>query len=82
MGGYSFLRGLLGAVPGAGIQAARDAGHCVVRDQPYAGIRDAGGAAHSRAGIEAQIPRPGRDVRCGSRRRVSAGAVEPGNGGE
>src|SRR5207245_9213100 len=54
------VRDVLGVVPGAGVQAAGDAGYYVVRRELDAGVCDAGGAADSRAGIEAGISRAGR----------------------
>src|SRR5439155_13273594 len=82
VGSYSFLRDVLGAVPGARIQAARDAGHYALRSQPDAGVCDAGNAAHPRTGVEARIPRPRRHARRDSCWRVSVGAAEPGDGRE
>src|SRR6266446_8684337 len=53
VGGDPRVRDVLGVVPGAGVQAAGDAGYYVVRRELDAGVCDAGGAADSRAGIEA-----------------------------
>src|SRR5580692_8638580 len=47
--GYSGLRGVLGAVPGAGIQEARDFGHYALWRELDAGVRNAGGLADTRA---------------------------------
>src|SRR6267378_6536861 len=50
VGGDHRVRNVLGVVPGAGVQAAGDAGHYVVRRKLDAGVCDPGGAAYSRAG--------------------------------
>src|SRR6266581_7860770 len=60
LGGHPLLRRVLGAVSGTGFQAAGHFGHHALWRQPDAGVRDAGGAAHSRTEIKARIPRAGR----------------------
>src|SRR5207245_11729506 len=55
VGGDTRLRLLLGTVPGAGFQAAGDAGHYVVRRQPDARVRDARCSANQGARTEARV---------------------------
>src|SRR5580692_2648847 len=55
VGGDFGLRRVLGALFGSGIQEARDLGHYALWGELDAGVRDAGGAADSRAGIEARV---------------------------
>ena len=56
VGGDPGVRRMLGAMPGIEIREAGYAGHYVVRSQLDAGVCDAGGSAHSRAGVEARVP--------------------------
>ena len=82
MGGHRYLRNLLGPLPGARVQEADNGGYHALRRELDAGVRDPGGVAHSRTGVEAWILRPGRDGRCDSRRRVPVGAPHPGDSGK
>src|SRR6267378_656246 len=66
----------------ARVQAARDAGHHALWGQLDAGICNTGGVAHSRARIEARIPRAWKADRCDYLWNIPAVTPEPGDGGE
>src|SRR5216684_3058203 len=80
--GHYCVRDVLGAVPGAGVQAAGNAGHHALRDQLDAGICDAGGPAHPRPGVEARVPGAGRADGRDQLRSFSAASPDSGNGGK
>src|SRR6267143_4288439 len=81
VGGDTCVRDVLGDVPGAGVQAADNAGHYVVRRQLDAGVCDPGGAADTRAGIEAGISRAGGTGGRNHLRDLSAAVAGPGDRG-
>src|SRR5580692_2158724 len=82
VGSDSGLRRMLGALFGLGIQEARYFGHYALWRELDVGVRDTGGFADSRAGVEARVQSAGRAGWGNLLRDFPAFADEPGNGRE